>query len=243
MPILENVSNETPLSQGDILQGIRVHVTKPNWHESGGGSRYLDAEFAMVLSRPCAIAHKSSIVVASIESRAEGVPDSVESFEHVIEFLTDLRDGLSSPDRFYLGQMPGAKPGRYWARLDSLHTVSLPGPGDLSAAIGRHRIATLSDDFRADLHKRIFGAFASLGFDDHRWLSVADLKWVVSAGRQDVASIEIELLKTEADAERASASGQTPRASTKEAEKRRAKLEKLKSQLEGYEREYGKRQP
>src|SRR5882672_1100195 len=53
--------------------------------------------------------------------------------------------------------------GRYYAHLDSLHTITKPPAEPLLTFLREKRIATLTDEFRHDLHLRFFSAFASLG--------------------------------------------------------------------------------
>ena len=60
------------------------------------------------------------------------------------------RDGGSSPDVFYLGQLPG-RSGRFCARLDSFHTIEIPEEGDQRTQfLTAHRTLTLHADFARD---------------------------------------------------------------------------------------------
>ncbi len=118
MPIIEPADVQLPLSQGDILKDVCLFVTKDTWEEPGGESHKTAHKLCLMISRPCVIGHKPYVVVAAIERMGDNVPRDVESFEDILNFLTDLRDGPNSPDVFYVGQVPGYE-GRFGARLDS----------------------------------------------------------------------------------------------------------------------------
>jgi hypothetical protein len=122
MPIIESPSLGSPLSQGDILKGIHVFETKVT--ATGTEAFKSKGLLCLVLSRPCVAAHKSHIVVAEIHKYPLNLPKEIESFEDCLAFLTDTRDGNSSPDVFYLGHLPQIE-GRFYARLDRLHTLNL----------------------------------------------------------------------------------------------------------------------
>ncbi len=192
MPILRRPDDDAPLSQGDILQGLRLYITGRDWSSpAAAGSLAEEAEhckYSMVISRPCVIAHKPTILVAAIQPVRGNVPGGLQSFDEVRAFLTRLRDGYGKPDRFYLGQIPNAEPGRYYAHLDSFHTVVKPDAPALAAYLRENRLATLADDFRRDLHLRILACVANLGFDDHGWLADQDLQWLVQAGEAELHS-------------------------------------------------------
>jgi hypothetical protein len=72
-------------------------------------------------------AHKKHVIVAAVAKFPDNVPRNIDTFHNVLDFLTGIRDGGSSPDVFYLGQLPG-RTGRYCARLDSFHTIEIPDP-------------------------------------------------------------------------------------------------------------------
>jgi hypothetical protein len=207
MPIIENPDPALPLSQGDILKEIRLFLTRGGWTPAGGDSHKTPHKLCMVVSRPCALTHKAHAIVAAIERFTDRVPRDIETFEDIRAFLIDLRDGTESPDVFYLGQLPGYE-GRYGARLDSLHTFELPEDGPtLRLFTDQKRIGKLHIDFVRDLHLRVFRAFASLGFDDHRWLSTEDLQWLVSRGRSEVNSAEADVRGAETALHSAQAQG------------------------------------
>jgi hypothetical protein len=187
MPILETPAADAPLSQGDILVGVRLYLTQGADAPDGGDGVYLKTDMCMVLSRPCSASHKKAVIVAAVEKYKVGVPKDLDSFDKVLDFLTKLRDGHGSPDVFYLGQLPGRADGRFAARLDSLHTVEVPQEAAVRRAfLAQRRAYSLNGEFARDLHLRVFGAFASLGFDDQSWLSDDDLNWLVQAGERDL---------------------------------------------------------
>jgi hypothetical protein len=80
-------------------------------------------------------------------------------------------------------------PGRYAGRLDSFHTIQVPQDANaLADFVRRCRIGRLHEDFIRDLHSRIFGAFASQGFEKCGWYSDADVEFVVSLIKADLAA-------------------------------------------------------
>src|SRR5271170_3124757 len=122
MPIIEPARSGAPPTQGDLLSGIALFATKGSWDEKGGHALLVKSDLCLVLSRPCVAAHKKHVVVAAIAKYPDAVPKGIDSFDKVLDFLTSARDGISSPDVFYLGQFPG-RIGRFCARLDALHTI------------------------------------------------------------------------------------------------------------------------
>ncbi|HEX3657041.1 MAG TPA: hypothetical protein VHV55_14600 [Pirellulales bacterium] len=198
----------------------------------------------MILSRPCAIAHKPTCIAAAVTRKSEDPPGQAgESFEKARSFLDQIRDGDRAPDRFYLGAIPGAAPGRYYANFDSIHTLALPDPDSAKA----YRIATLEPDFQRDLHFRLFGAFARLGFDDHGWLTDQDLDWLLAIGEHEVAKKTTELAEVRAALASQHASGAVV-AKAKEHEgraKRRdalqAEINTLELKLQPYRAEHARR--
>jgi hypothetical protein len=241
MPIIEPVRPGAPLTQGDLLSGIALFATKGSWEDKGGQSSVVKSELCLVLSRPCVAAHKKHVVVAAVAKFPDSVPKSIDSFDKVLDFLTGARDGGSSPDVFYLGQLPG-RSGRFCARLDSFHTIEIPeGEEQRSQFLAARRTHTLHPDFARDLHMRVFGAFASLGFGDHSWPSTEDLQWLVNQGQADIAAAtalvrQLEAQKTSRDAE-----GTQFREN--DLTTAQEKLAKLKERLAPYEHELNNRQP
>jgi hypothetical protein len=243
MPILDLPSDDAPLTQGDVLEGLPLYATGASWGERNNDAIAVKSSLCLVISRPCVVANKDSVIVAEIDHTSAGVPHEAETFEKVRAFLETLRDGLGTPDRFYLGQVPNySQPGRFFARLDSLHTVKLPHKDQIVTLLKTRRIATLNPDFRRDLHRRVFSAFAALGFDDLNWYSDEDLRWLVQVGRQDRAKIDAQLQQQRSERLRNAASGQ----SNQELDGKLAKAEeKLRITVEGlrpYEAELSKRE-
>lgn len=192
MPIIDRPVNSQPLSQGDILQNVNLYATKDFSSGKGGDSVRTEHKDCMVLSRSCVAEHKRSVIVAAVEKYPDSPPRAVQSFDDVRKFLVGLRDGRDSPDRFYLGQLPGRQ-GRFCARLDAVHCIEKPAGSDQLADFLRdRRIGSLNGDFVRDLHLRIFTTFASLGFDDHSWLSDQDLTWLVESGKRDLATAKAD---------------------------------------------------
>lgn len=183
MPIIQLAASDSPLTQGDILQGVNLFETRLS--ESGGDSEASKAELSLVLSRPCVAAHKQSVLVAELRNQSPSLPKEVESFEDALGFFTDTRDGLDTPDRFYLGTIP-AYHGRFFVMLDRIYTVTY---SDIESLLKR-RVATLNPEFARDLHLRIFRSFASLGFDDVGWFATDDLKLLIQYGQSELAAFE-----------------------------------------------------
>ena len=240
MPIIELPARSEPLSQGDVLEGVRLFATATSWDADGGTSQKAPHKLCLVLSRPCVAAHKKHVTVAGIEKYPDQVPKDVDSFAKVRAFLTDMRDGFGSPDIFYLGQLPN-RTGRFCARLDALYCVEVPGePSDLENFLARTRIGSLSDDFVRDLHLRVFMAVASLGFHDNKWLSDGDLNWLVEVGEKEVKTAELELQSAKAEKSGRDAEGKQFKEGT--IERLEDKLTDLQDQLEPFASERTLRQ-
>ena len=193
MPILVPVNDNEPLGQGDLLRGVSLHVTVDDWRSH----RALPSDrLSLVISRPCVLAHKPRILVASVESHRGQIENEPEDFDELRDFLEELRDGKEMPDGFYVGHLPGDEDsGRLIARLDSIHTIELPAGGILAEQLRSHRVATLHVDFRRELHSRIFRSIASLGFDDICWYSTADLRWLVHKGEFELQGYSVAVIK------------------------------------------------
>jgi len=229
------------LTQGDILSGVALFATKAGGEENKGGQAALTRfESCLVLSRPCAAAHKKHVVVAGVAKYPDAVPKGIDSFDKVLDFLTGARDGVASPDVIYLGQLPGTT-GRFCARLDSLHTIEVPEDlGRRAQFLAACRVATLHPDFARDLHLRLFGAFASLGFDDAGWPSTEDLQWLVMQGQADVAAAVLAVRQLEALQSARAAEGSQFKETDLENARRR--LEQIRQRVTPYEQELARRQ-
>lgn len=234
MPILEPPNPNAPLTQGDVLKEVLLHTTSKKWDENGGRAESRDTQLSLVISRPCVAAHKSHVVVAAIRCRNERHPKDVNSFQQIRDFLTSIRDGTSSPDRFYLGQIPGQAVGRYYAELDSLHTIGVPSVNERTEILQKHRVATLTVEFQRDLHLRLFRSFASMGFDDDAWFADQDLEWVVSAGQSELSQIDAEIAKLTAIAAGDVASGTDQSGKSADTSKLNKQRDPLKLELDRY---------
>src|SRR5262249_55668788 len=235
MPIIEPARPGAPLTQGDLLSGITLFATKGSWDDKGGQASVVKSELCLVLPRPCVGAHKKHVVVASVAKFPDNVPKNIDSFDKVLDFLMGARDGGSSPDVFYLGQLPG-RTGRFCARLDSFHTIEIPEDGaQRTQFLASRRTLTLHPDFARDLHMRVLGAFASLGFDDYSWPSTEDLQWLVTQGQADIATAALAVRQLEA--QKASRGAEGTQFKEGELTTAQEKLDKLKERLAPYERE------
>lgn len=234
MPIIEPARPDALLTQGDILNGVSLFTTKGSWEPKGGQAAVAKFGLCIVLSRPCVAAHKKHAIVAGIAKYTDSVPKTVDNFEKVLDFLTNARDGHFAPDVFYLGQLPGHT-GRFCARLDSLHTIELPEGTQRSQFLAERRLCTLHPDFARDLHLRLFGACANLGFEDHRWPSLEDLRWLVDQGKADITAAELTVRQLEAQKSLRGAEGTQFRDADLTAAQDR--LQTLKDRVVPYERE------
>lgn len=231
MSIIDPPTDSTQLLQGDILKGVALYATERSWEDGGGKPAKLNHNFCLVLSRPCVAIHKNHIIVAGIEKYQEPVPRDV-TFEEAIDFLTTIRDGSSSPDCFYLGQLPVSN-GRFCARLDTLFSIQVPSSeSERASFLKKARVGSLNIEFARDLHLRVFRAFASLGFSDQGWLSDADLNWVVEIGKSDLLAEEAKFQK-----EKVTKAGQLAKGeqfSHKAFNKSEQRVAKLKTELQPY---------
>lgn len=240
MPILKPPESDAPLSQGDLLKGLKLHATGPDWLEAGGTATNLHkGSLCLVISRPCVVAHKGRVLVAAVEAFKPSVPKDIESFKDIVGFLEDLRDGFGSPDCFYLGQLASEGDGRFCARLDSLYTVQLPPEPKLGEFLKTGRLATLAEEFARDLHVRAFCAVASMGFHDYGWYSTADLEWAVRQGKHEHQKETTELGKLEAELAKARAGGEAAKQGglQKQIDSKRAEIEAMADALKPYQNE------
>jgi len=245
MPILKEPSHDAPLTQVDILKGLALFATEANWEEDGGSHYRVKSPLCMVISRPCAAIHRPQILVAEIEKIQAPLPKDLNTLEKVRRALEELRDGLGSPDRFYLGQeIPSfSVQGRFFARLDSMHTVKVPSSGKLAEFLRIHRTATLAEEFRRDLHRRIFSSVATLGFDDHGWYPSQDLEWVIAVGKKELSEIEAQISAKEAEMKKNVASGDSHKNEplTRDIDKLSTKANEIRQELQLFEAEHRNR--
>jgi hypothetical protein len=244
MPIVEVLENQdAPLSQGDILTGLQLFVT----NQASGAGRNVGAK-GLVISRPCLAVNNDWIVVSLVEQYKNKPPSSFESFEEARTFFTVARDGLSAPDHFYLGQLPGDE-GCFCARLNLLQTIEIPGVNQQEERRGfvqASRIGRLSQDFAHDLHLRIFRSYASLGFDDHGWYSTEDLRALVAVAERDESQKQTELYAIQAKLKMGQSQGYHHPSERKKNDEDERKLSKalsnLRSQLQPYKEELMRRE-
>ncbi|MBN2295613.1 MAG: hypothetical protein JXM70_24495 [Pirellulales bacterium] len=206
MPIIEPPGQSQQLSQGDILSDVNLFVTKHGWESNGGEYKKYSSEFCLVLSRPCVLEHKPTVVAAKIAKFPDIVPKDANSFKKIKDLLEFMRDGGESPDIFYLGQLPGRE-GRFCARFDAIFTLQVPSEPDQWSQFLEKRIGSLNSDFVRDLHIRLFTAFARLGFQDVCWLSDQDLAWLVKTAEADILKAKAELASAKAEQEKLSSAG------------------------------------
>lgn len=239
MPIIEPANPDSPISQGDVLQRVNLFATENGWAEDGGQSRKYPHDMCLVISRPCVVEHKRNVIVAGIQKYPDQVPKGIDSFDKVLDFLETMRDGVGQPDLFYLGQLPSFA-GRYCARFDSLFSIDVPKDVEARAQFARERrVGSLNGEFVRDLHIRIFAAFASLGFDDHGWLSDEDLNWLVTTGQADADKVRLDLQQKRA--EKAGRDAEGKQVKVGEIERQEAKLVEIESKIQPFVEQFESR--
>lgn len=210
MAIVVSVAPTEPLCQGDILEGVPLFFSGAD--ENPGIDKKIN--HCLVLSRPCAIAHKPYILVAAITPiqidflKAANLDEY--SLSKLIAQFKGMRDADGS-DAFYIGEIPKLGNARYKARLDFICTVEPLTNRD--EWVKKHRIGTLHIDFRRDLHTRLFVAIAKQGFDDNGWYSDADLELLIAHGRAKVSAAQAAKDKITTVILAAQADGSYPKAS------------------------------
>lgn len=236
MPIIEPIASSEPLNQGDLLRGVKLFLTGKTDTLSGGESVSSKSDHCLVLSRPCVIAHKKSVIVAAVDKFQSSTPKEIDTLDRALKFLTQLRDGNETPDVFYLGQLSGRESdGRYAARLDSIHTIEVPQkPEQRAAFVEKHRLAKLHIDFQRDLHTRLFQSFATAGFDDISWFSDADLNYLIEVANS-------ELLAHQADKARIEASNQADGGKGNDLNNIRNRIENVQKRVAPYKAELERR--
>jgi hypothetical protein len=239
MPIVETAADGALLNQGDILQGITLFATNESWNDKGGTPVKAPFKMCLVVSRPCVIANKESVIVAGVEKYPDQVPKEMDTFRKVLDFLTTMRDGGTTPDVFYLGHIPGQS-GRFRAKFDSLHTIGLPPLGtQRDSFVKAQRIGTLHIDFCRALHVRLFTSFAPLGFDDDHWASDEDLKWLANAGQTELHQQEaaVSAIRTK----KSSLEAQGKQFAEKELTTAQETLDELRAEVQPYIKELERR--
>jgi hypothetical protein len=221
-----------------------LHVTNADWT---GASSLDKVDTCMVISRPCAAAHKAAMVVVPVRPLNVELQMLKDDFNKVLQFLEKkLRDASDMPDRFYLGELPDTNQGFFAAYLDSLHTIQLPESETLKTFLQEMRIARLSDSFLRDLHYRIFRSVAQLGFEDHGWFCDRDLELLVSAGDAMLAGLTQKASQAKQDylATKNDQAATKPKLDGLEKAAKNAEMEvnKFKEKLSPYKQEWNQRQ-
>lgn len=238
MPIIEPINEPgAPLSQGDILKGVRLFTTTKSWVVDGGKEAVTNDRLCLVLSRPCTAARDDLVVVAAIEQYKNKPPAQFATFEDALRFFTLARDGPTTPDQFYIGQVTGYQ-GVFCACFDSLHTVQIPkvSTPERQAFLAANRVAKLNADFAHDLHLRLFRAFASLGFDDQRWFATDDLRALIAVADRDAAQFNVKLAEANAKLQVGLAQGYQHQAARQKDEK---EARELQEKIDAFAKEIG----
>lgn len=185
MAILISPDPMAPLQQGDVLERVSLFYTGLD------GSPLSIERDVLVLSRPCNALRDKLVTVAPIVERPLPTLREATELEDLIRAFTRIRDGEGQKDLFYLGPMEPENGKRYAALLSTLYTIEVPAETTARAAyLQQHRRRALAPEFARDLHLRVLGAFASLGFDDDGWWSDDDLALVVSRGEALLSQAE-----------------------------------------------------
>lgn len=188
MPILVPRDAAEPLSQGDLLDGVRLYCTQAADQAPGVWNH----ELGLVLSRPCVAVNKTRIIVAAVEPFAFQLPKDLkaQSLSDLVSLMADVRDADGS-DTFYLGEIPGVANVRYKARLDFIATIEVPVGADARANwTAARRKASLHIDFRRDMHTRLFLSIAKQGFEDIGWFSDQDLQMLIDFAQPKVTAAQ-----------------------------------------------------
>lgn len=187
MGLLQDSDTASPLMQGDILKDVALYETS----EDGEFATPVEGvDHVLVLSRNCNALRHTTVSVAAITELTPGSFETIGdmSLGEARRRLAAVRDGDGTPDRFYLGELPGRGPRRAVARLDLIYAIRVPERDEPRRQwIDARRVATLSDEHRRHLHVRMLLAFGREGFDDHAWLSKGDLRLLIAAGTRDQA--------------------------------------------------------
>ena len=241
MPVVTPPVKGTPLTQGDILGAVPFATTTSD----GKLSVDPNASYVLVVSRPCkalrdeqvavAAVHPSKIDLGRIATKTATAEDGSETLDRMRRVLAGIRDGGQLTDSFYLGPIESGHNGRFAADLSALSTQRVPTDGTRQAWVDEHRVASLDPEFSRDLHVRLFNVFARLGFDDHRWLSDADLDVIINAGQQEHNALQQKALEAESAIHKQEAAGRpVPEKQRSDLAAARAKAESALAALAPY---------
>lgn len=254
MPIVIPPQSGRPLDQGDILKGVKVAATvAPTWKASFN----IEADFVLVVSRPCKAVRAEKIIVAPIttfdldlitlgqrlddgskEKSKEREAPKRPSLDRLRRYLQGIRDGGDVTDSFYLGSLDPTKPGRrYAADLSALFTILLPEGEDHAERrtwVQECRVARLDEAYIRDLHIRLHLTFGRLGFDDHAWYTERDLDDMILAGEAEVVEREKDLKDTQISTSAAEAKGDDASKRAGELKKKQDACDLAKTALRPY---------
>jgi hypothetical protein len=205
MAILISPDPTSPLQQGDVLEKVTLFYTGLD------GSPVSIERDVVVLSRPCNALRDKLVTVAPIVERPLPALRDATDLDELIRAFTRIRDGEGQKDLFYLGPKGSPRDKRYAAQLSTLYTLEVPVENTARAAyLQQHRQHALAPEFARDLHLRILGAYASLGFDDDGWWSDDDLALVVSRGEalRSQAEARVQTLESALEVHRVSGGNQ-----------------------------------
>ncbi|HJL17290.1 MAG TPA: hypothetical protein RMH99_16605 [Sandaracinaceae bacterium LLY-WYZ-13_1] len=244
MPLLTGPpGTDQPLGQGDVLEVPQLHKTT----HDGQVVICPRAKLALVVSRDCVGVNKGQVLVASVvpvnarllaeqqirDGQDGGWKERLTLFRDLLKGLGAKRDGGLSPDRIYLGPLPGTDQ-RLVAQLDEISSLQLPTDPDAQQRWSAEaRVARLAADALRALPTRLYWALCRTGFDDHDWLPTPDLKAVCSAGTAAVESMRV----AHSDFEFRIANDEAGAANERKLDQLRTEAEKLRGRLEEAEGE------
>lgn len=246
MPIVERVSGEEPLSQGDLLRGLNfVSLT-----EGGDADLSTVATWGLVLSRPCNALRDPTVVVASVaqfplDLKIEAAPG--QELERMRRRLAGVRDGIRGAefsDSLYLGPIDSLYPTRrYAADLTRLMTVQVATDAKRQDWVRARRVWRLGEGFLRDLHTRLALTFTRPGHDDYEWYSDADLDIMITSGRRDSKALGAESDIAESAIQQREAANQDVKEQLrKELEKKQQAAARAEEQLQPYLQEKARRE-
>lgn len=235
-------TTRSSLRQGDLIKLVACFETGA----LTGQPDDLGATLGLVVSRDCVAENKPRILVAAVRAAnlldpkvlTGHVESPVERFDAVVAALDSIRDGSFSPDRFYLGSVPGGSD-RLVAYFDEIACVALPKDrGAREEWILANRVACLEPDALRALPTRLFWALCRGGFDDHAWLPTPDLEIVCDAGQaaqshldRIASDLKLELTSAQMDP---NAKKQNLESRAKTLEASQAKADQFRRRLDPY---------
>lgn len=226
MAIVVDPKTEGSLRQGDLLCEVNLHASKVS-----GEPLLVKCKYVLVVSADCAAHNKSTLLVVPVRPHRIQIPKDRTEYEEVRGFLEAKRDGVDSPDRFYLGTIRSDE--RQMAYLDEVASLRVPTENSARRDwITQHRVASLHDDFRSALRARLAWALSRPGFDDHSWYCQHDLAWIHSLARQEKAKREAAVAEAESTLARMKAT------SSGDPAKQQKKVNEAKSRLREFIEEH-----